>query len=180
MHACTPTEQTACTHMSARISENKRFFANTRNLRWACANLHVFMQERCAYCTKAACMHWKHAYPHTCWSMRAPHIGTLTLVCLPIGLTFYPTMISCIFPSMHKEQRKARAWGMFVDHPGYYHARRSRIVHCARCAAPRGARSARAQLDQRGRTHRHPSHHDNGIDLLGKIVNTPAVRRGGQ
>jgi len=38
---------------------------------------------------------------------------------------------------MNKEQRKARAWGLFVDHPGYCRARRSRKLHCAMCAAPR-------------------------------------------
>ena len=39
--------------------------------------------------------------------------------------------------SMHKEQRKARAWGLFVDHLGFCHARWSLIVHCDRCTPRR-------------------------------------------
>jgi len=84
-------------------------------------------------------MQWKYACPHTCWSMHASpnrHACTCISVCLPIGLTFYPSRVSCVVASMHKEQRKARAWGLFVDHPRYCRARRSRIVHCTRCAAP--------------------------------------------
>jgi len=65
------------------------------------------------------------------------HACTLTLVGLPIVLTFYTNMMSCVFASMHKEQRKARAWGLFVDHPGYCHARRSLLVYCAMCASSR-------------------------------------------
>ena len=65
------------------------------------------------------------------------HACTLTLVCLLIRLTFYPSMVSCIGASMNKEQRNARARGLFVDHLGYCYARRSRIVHYARCAVPR-------------------------------------------
>jgi len=75
-----------------------------------------------------------HMLEHACTPNR--HACTCISVCLLIGLTFYPNRVSCVVASMHKEQRKARAWGLFVDHPGYCSARRSRIVHCARCAAP--------------------------------------------
>jgi len=66
-----------------------------------------------------ACMHLNR---HTCRLMSAV-------------LTFYPNMRSCVFANMHKEQRKACAWGLFVNHLEYYHARWSVLVHCARCAS---------------------------------------------
>ena len=37
---------------------------------------------------------------HACTPNR--HACTLTSVCLPIGLTFYPSMVSCIVAKMHK------------------------------------------------------------------------------
>jgi len=35
-----------------------------------------------------------------------------------IVLTFSQNMMSCVFASMHKEQKKVRVWKLFVDHPG--------------------------------------------------------------
>jgi hypothetical protein len=34
------------------------------------------------------------------------------------------------FASMYKEQRKAHAWELFVDHPGFCHASWSLLAHC--------------------------------------------------
>jgi len=49
------------------------------------------------------------------------------------------------FASMHKEERlgSARAWELFVDHPGFCHARWSLLVHCDRCTPRRAPPSPR-------------------------------------
>jgi len=69
-----------------------------------------------------------HMLEHACTPNR--HACALTSV----GLSINPGTIRCVFASMQQEQRKARAWGLFVDHPGYCHTRWSLLVHCAKCA----------------------------------------------
>jgi len=59
-----PSSPYALTCAQAPATTSVFLFAKTRNLHWSCANLHVFMQERSAYCMEAAYMQWKHAFTH--------------------------------------------------------------------------------------------------------------------
>ena len=61
---------------------------------------------------------------------------------MPIGLAFTRVWSVVLLQACARNRGVharggARAWGLFVDHLGYCRARRSKIVHCARCAARR-------------------------------------------
>ena len=102
--------------MSICTSNNKRFFANTSKLHWAWRKHECNHAANAHITKKAARMQWKRACPPTCWSARmhpSRHACRLTLVGLLIGLTLYQNMIICVCASVHKLQKKARAWGLF-------------------------------------------------------------------
>jgi len=136
------THKADCTHSCVRMYHRQQAFFFPRTL-----GSYSGYANTCMYSCRSAVhivlrqhifnrrTHVPHMLEHACAPNR--HACTLTLVCLLMGVTFYPSMDSCVVASMNKDQRNARAWGLFVDHPGYCCATRLRILHCAMCAARR-------------------------------------------
>ena len=75
-YACTHMLRSACAHppsspyaltcLHAPATASVVLSANNGNQRWACATIHEFRQERCAYCTHRA----KHARVDCTWITR--------------------------------------------------------------------------------------------------------------
>jgi len=104
--------------MSACTSDRKRFFANTSKLHWAwCKHTCRHAAALCISYNSSTHARGAHVPSHVVMHACNPtdtHARQHWWVCRPSQ-----RFCACVCANMHREQRKARAGGLFVDHPGY-------------------------------------------------------------